>query len=593
WETTDHGNRIQIVDGKIQVDISHAISALGATDLNSLSATDHIHDSFTYAIQLGNGTLSVATVTIDVQGQNDMASFAPGGDSGAAYEDGANASGVLHVNDADHGEAHTQATNGSGANGLGSYTVDSDGNWNYSADHVANDHLAAGATATDSFVVDSQDGTAHQTVNVTIVGTNDAASFQSGGDSGNAMEDGASATGQVTVNDVDDGEAHTQADSGSGANGLGSYSVDTDGNWSYSADHGANDHLAAGATATDSFEVTSQDGTAHHTVNVTIVGTNDQASIGGALAGDVSEDGTAAAGGTVAVSDVDDGQAAAVATSSLHGTYGDFTFDSQSGDWTYALRNDDANVQALNSGDTVTDSLQIASLDGTDSDTIVVSIHGADDAPAQIPAVLPTPYAGGGDPNDFDNLGLPGTQVLIGGNQSQTLYGGPATDFLTGSNSGNGGDALYGGSGGDVLSGQNGADALYGGSGGDSLNGGSGPDTLIGGYGADSITGGSAPDTIRYLDLLDTGDTITDFVSGTDKIDLSAIDANSNASGNQAFGWGGQQAGPYAVANSVTWTTDGTNTTVIADTDGNVATAEFSITLAGVTNLLVTDFNTL
>ncbi|HEY5896178.1 MAG TPA: hypothetical protein VIV54_01350, partial [Burkholderiales bacterium] len=47
WETTDHGNRIQIVDGKIQVDISHAISALGATDLNSLSATDHIHDSFT------------------------------------------------------------------------------------------------------------------------------------------------------------------------------------------------------------------------------------------------------------------------------------------------------------------------------------------------------------------------------------------------------------------------------------------------------------------------------------------------------------------------------------------------------------------
>ena len=58
WETTASGNRIRIVNGKIEFELTNSIRALGGTDLNSLTATDTIQDSFVYAIQLGNGTLS-------------------------------------------------------------------------------------------------------------------------------------------------------------------------------------------------------------------------------------------------------------------------------------------------------------------------------------------------------------------------------------------------------------------------------------------------------------------------------------------------------------------------------------------------------
>src|SRR5207237_7278551 len=85
-------------------------------------------------------------------------------------------------------------------------------------------------------------------------------------------------------------------------------------------------------------------------------------------------------------------------------------------------------------------------------------------------------------------------------------------------------------------------------------------------------------------------DLITDFVHGVDIIDLSAIDANtsSNAGGNQAFSFGGQNSN--VVANSVTWNASSGNTIVQADVDANT-TAEFTVVLTGVShNLTASDF---
>jgi VCBS repeat-containing protein len=95
----------------------------------------------------------------------------------------------------------------------------------------------------------------------------------------------------------------------------------------------------------------------------------------------VTEDGVLSTGGTLAVSDVDDGEAkfANVSGSSLHGTYGNFSFDEDTGAWSYDLRNGDANVQALNDGDSVTDQLTVWSLDHTASQTITVTIGGQTD----------------------------------------------------------------------------------------------------------------------------------------------------------------------------------------------------------------------
>ncbi len=78
----------------------------------------------------------------------------------------------------------------------------------------------------------------------------------------------------------------------------------------------------------------------------------------------------------------------------------------------------------------------------------------------------------------------------------------------------------------NTLSGNDGNDTLYGKGGNDNLNGGVGNDLLIGGAGNDSLTGGSGTDTFWFDSApnnLFNKDTITDFTSGTDKMQFSAL----------------------------------------------------------------------
>jgi Ca2+-binding RTX toxin-like protein len=85
------------------------------------------------------------------------------------------------------------------------------------------------------------------------------------------------------------------------------------------------------------------------------------------------------------------------------------------------------------------------------------------------------------------------------------------------------------GSGDDVVALGNGDDLVSAGTGRDTIHGGAGDDVLIGGGAEDWLTGGAGRDTFRYLAASDSidrtfaRDTIMDFVSGTDRIDLSAF----------------------------------------------------------------------
>ncbi|HWW27896.1 MAG TPA: M10 family metallopeptidase C-terminal domain-containing protein [Caulobacter sp.] len=95
------------------------------------------------------------------------------------------------------------------------------------------------------------------------------------------------------------------------------------------------------------------------------------------------------------------------------------------------------------------------------------------------------------------------------------------TDIVTGVanfgfiiNGSSGGDTLTGGSGADTISGANGADSIRGGGGGDTLTGGAGVDTFLYGAGDSSV--------LQW-------DTITDFATGQDKLDISAVDAGTVA----------------------------------------------------------------
>lgn len=120
--------------------------------------------------------------------------------------------------------------------------------------------------------------------------------------------------------------------------------------------------------------------------------------------------------------------------------------------------------------------------------------------------------------------------------------GNELNNILTGNEFAN---TLSGLDGNDKLDGGLGNDTLLGGSGSDTLLGGDGADTLTGGTGNDYLTGGAGADTFVILPesivpskiggAIET-DTLNDLnFSEGDKIDLSAIDANTTLDGDQAF----------------------------------------------------------
>ena len=176
-----------------------------------------------------------------------------------------------------------------------------------------------------------------------------------------------------------------------------------------------------------------------------------------------------------------------------------------------------------------------------------------------------------------------GNDELGGFGGNDRLYGGGGNDLLRG---GDGADRLEGGSGNDVLDGGSGNDELRGGAGTDTarftgnnvlvslqegfatggetdggligtdrlfgienvigtrgadlIAGDSNANVLTGGLGLDSLVGGGGADRFAYSLTADSpyaaADEIVDFsrVQG-DRIDLAAVDANEQLSGNQAF----------------------------------------------------------
>lgn len=299
--------------------------------------------------------------------------------------------------DVDHNEAHAVAFSSTTDNGV--FSVDQDGHWTYVVDNEAIQHLAAGISLTETFTVKSLDDTAQKDVIITITGVNDEASI-TGDTTGAVTEDSEmTVTGSLTVADVDDGQAHSVAASGAVTSGLitkGTYTVDADGHWSFSANNAALQHLGSGDTDTATFTVASADGTANQLVTITFTGVNDAATFGGDTEGNVAEDGTLTASGTVNVTDVDDGEQGFQDASDddLQGTYGTFTFNSATGEWSYALSNDSTVVQDLNSGSQdITDTLTVHSLDGTEQ-VITVNIAGADEpTPATPTGTTPDPQS--------------------------------------------------------------------------------------------------------------------------------------------------------------------------------------------------------
>lgn len=140
----------------------------------------------------------------------------------------------------------------------------------------------------------------------------------------------------------------------------------------------------------------------------------------------------------------------------------------------------------------------------------------------------------------FDLTSATGNDTLEGGTDVDALFGGDGEDILYG---GEGSDSGTANNGGDVykagLFGDDGDDTIYGGGGDDEIHGGLGQDDLYGGNDADSFIFAS----IEEIGKGSTSDYIGDFRSKQgDLIDLSAIDAKPNKTGDQKFKWIGDDS---------------------------------------------------
>jgi len=238
-------------------------------------------------------------------------------------------------------------------------------------------NLGSGLTETDTVVFDTFTATS---------GTFGASSSASG-----ALTYGIS--GGITGNTVLDGVAYNVSKAGD----YGTlYLNSSTGAYTFVPNDAAINALKTPTTA--SFGITVSDGTmsASQTFTIDINGVNDEAIIAGDVTGSLTEAsgiaGSAAAHacapriatGTLTSTDVDDPPNAFTEVNSptaSDGGYGKFTITA-GGVWAYALDNGNSAVQALNVGDTLTDTFTVTTVDGT-RQVVTIVIDGAND-----PAVI-------------------------------------------------------------------------------------------------------------------------------------------------------------------------------------------------------------
>ena len=333
-------------------------------------------------------------------------------------------------------------------------TINADGTVTYDASALRGDlqALGAGQTVTDTFTYTvrmANGALSTATVTVELAGVNDrptlgAVEARTIWDTA-ADDQPAPITDTISGSDIDNGDVVHYALAGGAAtanphevsltNDYGTLTLDTQsGAYSFVVNAAALNALKAGDTMPLSFKVTAVDShnaaSDERSIDITLHGAADAAEIGGTAGGAVAEDGTLTAAGTLTVADRDAGESAFVAPDSaaLTGQYGSFSFDKDSGEWTYTLDNDAAEVQALAGGEPVSDKLTVSSIDGTTKD-IVVDISGSNDRPT-LSAVDAVELKDTADDDQPDAVAgtLAGSDIDHGDVVRYALVGGAAPD---------------------------------------------------------------------------------------------------------------------------------------------------------------------
>jgi len=225
----------------------------------------------------------------------------------------------------------------------------------------------------------------------------------------------------------------------------------------------------------------------------------------------------------------------------------------------------------------------------------------------------------------FNTTAATSNVTMLGSTADDTLTSGTASDSLSG---GSGNDTLNGANGNNTIIGEDGNDGITTGTGTDTVNGGVGNDTITGGTGADNLTGGTGADEFvqaagasvvpNAVTLTDGGivngntlsftggvDVITDFVSGTDKLNVATANNLTSLFGFDPTGnpltvnnnywlrgtWSGTT---FTVDNSATAATTNVAVAILADAlaaDASSLTQNGWIIATGIATVAAADFN--
>nr|WP_124372988.1 VCBS domain-containing protein [Pseudomonas chlororaphis] len=436
-DTSFNGAKIWITsDGKVGYDAATLSTAFKA-QLQALAAGASLTDSFTYAIRLGNGTLSWATAQVQFAGANDSVTMSLGAQAGSVTEDAAttlsptdshSATGTIAFSDVDLSDTHTASFVAAqdNATALGNFalasvteaadTANGTVNWTYTLDNAAAQFLAQGQTASETYVVTISDGhgsSTTQNVTITITGTNDQVQITSGVQTGDAKEDSGdyAASGNITFTDADLIDSHSVTITPGASGYLGSFTTDPLNDstgtgsgslgWHFAVDNAALQFLGEGQTLTQTYDMAIGDG-AVQTVTITLTGSNDRPTLTIADTAGAMSEGNAAAtlsdSGALSFTDLDNIDVvtvshtangniawsggtlnAGVASALVAG----FSVDQNS--WDYSSSQ---NLDFLGAGETITFSYRVVATDNSGAvnavsatQTVTITITGSNDAP--------------------------------------------------------------------------------------------------------------------------------------------------------------------------------------------------------------------
>ncbi len=354
---TAQGNELRIVNGKLQLDISHSLALLGYTSVDQLTKDQVITDSFTYAVKNATtGQLVWTTVTFSLSGEG-MAANTVAVIEGQVLvqvdEEGNSLSPgdwTLTVTDPDPGQAGFKPLDPVQLQGkYGTFQLHANGataTWTYTVNSAlpevqalaaiwfdgVNSHSAS--SLVDSLEVTSIDGTASFTVSVDITGVNDAATINgqaTGEDTATIVDNGDSldAAGGLEVVDADSGQASLRIPVGATLVALGKdgstappqYDLalahgrlrldPSTGDWQYVADTQAIAALHGDESVTDRITLQSLDGSASRELVINLQGVDNAATLSGTFTGAYTEGAGRSAfpGGKILVTDPDHDQA--------------------------------------------------------------------------------------------------------------------------------------------------------------------------------------------------------------------------------------------------------------------------------------------